>query len=81
MKAIIFSNWNIIRFLRLGIGLVILVQAVMAADILFGLMGLLFTGMAVFNASCCDAGTCAAPPAKNDTGSKEISYEDLNKQP
>ena len=47
MKAIIFSNWNIIRFLRLGIGLVILVQAVMAADILFGLIGLLFTGMAV----------------------------------
>lgn len=77
MKAIIFSNWNIIRFLRLGIGLVILVQAVMAADILFGLIGLLFTGMAVFNASCCGAGACAAPPAKNDIGSKEISYEEV----
>jgi hypothetical protein len=77
MKAIIFSNWNIIRFLRLGIGLVILVQAVMAADILFGLIGLLFTGMAVFNTSCCGAGACAAPPAKNDTGSKEISYEEV----
>ena len=77
MKAIIFSNWNIIRFLRLGIGLVILVQAVMAADILFGLIGLLFTGMAVFNASCCGAGSCAAPPAKNDNGSKEISYEEV----
>jgi hypothetical protein len=48
----------------LGIGLVILVQALMAADILFGLIGLLFTGMAVFNASCCGAGSCAAPPAK-----------------
>jgi hypothetical protein len=77
MKAIIFYNWNIIRFLRLGIGLVILIQAVMAADILFGLIGLIFTGMAVFNASCCGAGSCAAPPAKNDTGSKEISYEEV----
>jgi len=77
MKAIIFSNWNIIRFLRLGIGLVILIQAVMAADIMFGLIGLLFTGMAVFNTSCCGAGACAAPPAKNDTGSKEISYEEV----
>ncbi|HQS05798.1 MAG TPA: hypothetical protein PLT16_09195 [Daejeonella sp.] len=74
MKELIFSNWNIIRFLRLGIGLVILVQAVMAADIL---LGLLFTGMAVFNASCCGAGACAAPPAKNDTESKEISYEEV----
>jgi len=77
MKAIIFSNWNIIRFLRLGIGLVILVQAVMAADILFGLIGLLFTGMAVFNASCCGAGACAAPPANKDKGSQDISYEEI----
>jgi hypothetical protein len=77
MKEIIFSNWNIIRFLRLGIGLVILVQALMASDILFGLMGLLFTGMAVFNASCCGTGSCAAPPAKRDSGSKEISYEEI----
>ena len=77
MKEIIFSNWNIIRFLRLGIGLVILVQAVIASDIMFGLIGLLFTGMAVFNTSCCGAGACAAPPSKNDKGSKEISYEEV----
>jgi len=77
MKDVIFNNWNFIRFLRLGMGIVILVQAVMAEDILFGLIGLLFTGMAVFNASCCGAGACAAPPANNDTGSKEISYEEI----
>jgi hypothetical protein len=40
-------------------------------------MGLLFTGMAVFNASCCGTGSCAAPPAKRDSGSKEISYEEI----
>ncbi|MFA6944982.1 MAG: hypothetical protein WC220_03685 [Pedobacter sp.] len=77
MREVIFNNWNIIRFLRLGIGLVILVQAVMAADILFGLIGLLFTGMAVFNAACCGAGACATPPAKKDTGSQDISYEEI----
>ena len=77
MKAIIFSNWNIIRFLRLGIGLIILVQAVMASDLMFGLIGLLFTGMAVFNTSCCGAGACAAPPSKNVSESKEISYEEV----
>jgi hypothetical protein len=78
MKDMIFNNWNFIRFLRLGMGLVILVQAVIAADIVFGLIGILFTGMAVFNASCCGAGTCAAPPVKKDTGSKEISYEEIH---
>lgn len=77
MKMIIFNNWNIIRVLRLGIGLVILVQAVMASDIMFGLIGLLFSGMAVFNTSCCGAGACAAPTSKNNTGSKEISYQEI----
>jgi hypothetical protein len=77
MRELIFNNWNIIRFLRLGIGLVILVQAVMASDIMFGLIGLLFTGMAVFNTSCCGSGACATPDAKSDSSSKEISYEEV----
>ncbi len=78
MKDLILKNWNMIRFLRLGIGLAILVQAVVAADILFGLAGLLFTGMAVFNASCCGTGACAAPnPVRKDKGSKDISYGEV----
>lgn len=77
MKDLILNNWNIIRFLRLGIGLAILVQAIVAADILFGLVGLLFTGMAVFNASCCGSGACATTPSVNKTGSKDVSYEEI----
>ena len=76
MKDLVFSNWSIIRFLRLVIGLVIIIQAVMAGDILFGLAGLLFTGMAVFNAGCCGTRTCAAP-VKKDSSSKDISYEEV----
>lgn len=77
MKDLILNNWNIIRFLRLGIGLAIIVQAIVAADILFGLAGLLFTGMAVFNASCCGSAACATTPKVNKTGSKDVSYEEI----
>lgn len=77
MKDLILNNWNIIRFLRLGIGLAIIVQAIVAADILFGLAGLLFTGMAVFNASCCGSGACATTPKVNKTGSKDVSCEEI----
>ena len=77
MKDLILNNWNIIRVLRLGIGLAIIVQALVAADILFGLAGLLFTGMAVFNASCCGSGACATTPPVNKTGSKDVSYEEV----
>jgi len=77
MKDLILNNWNIIRFLRLGIGVAIIVQAIIAADILFGLAGLLFAGMAVFNASCCGGGACATPPPGKNSGSKDVSYEEV----
>jgi len=77
MKDLILNNWNIIRFLRLGIGVAIIVQAIIASDILFGLAGLLFTGMAVFNASCCRSGACATPPPGKKPGSKDVSYEEV----
>jgi len=40
-------------------------------------VGVLLTGMAVFNASCCGSGACSSSPVKNDTTSKEISYEEI----
>ena len=77
MKQMIFSNWNLIRVLRLAMGIAILVQGVMAKDVLFGIAGLLFTGMAVFNMGCCAAGNCAAPPVKNESITKDIQYEEV----
>lgn len=32
MKQVIFSNWNFMRFLRLGLGMAIIVQSVMAGN-------------------------------------------------
>ena len=77
MKDAFLNNWNIVRFVRLGIGLVIIVQAIIAADILIGLAGLLFAGMALFNAACCGMGGCATPNLQKKSASKEISYEEV----
>lgn len=76
MKDIIFKNWNVIRFLRLGIGLAIVVQAIMASDMMIAFAGLLFTGMAVFNAGCCGTSGCSTPVRKGNS-SKDISYEEV----
>ena len=77
MKDLVFNYCNIIRFLRLVIGLAIIVQAIVASELLFGLAGLLFTGMAVFNTSCLGSGSCATKPPLNKTGSKDVSYEEV----
>ncbi len=65
------------RFLRLVMGIAILVQGVMAKDILFALAGIIFTAMPVFDIGCCGTAGCAAPPAKNQDSKKEITYEEV----
>ena len=77
MKQKIFSNWNLMRALRLVIGLAITIQGFIANDKLFIIAGLLFTGMALFNIGCCGAGGCNTPITKNDKPVKDISYEEM----
>jgi hypothetical protein len=66
------------RFVRLVLGIAIIVQAVMAKDWTMGILGTLFTGMPVFNIGCCGLGGCATPPVKNNTEhKKDITYEEV----
>jgi hypothetical protein len=77
MKQTILSSWTLMRFLRLGMGIAILVQAVMAKDLLFSFAGIIFTAMPVFNVGCCGTAGCVAPPAKNQETSKDLIYEEV----
>jgi len=77
MKQTIFSNWNFIRLLRLGVGIAILVQAFIARDILFAFLGLIFTTMPVFNIGCCGTQGSYVPVDKDPDKVKEISYEEV----
>lgn len=77
MKQAILHNWSFMRFIRLGMGVAILIQAVMAKDVLFSIAGLAFTGMAVFNVGCCGSGGCYAPIKKTDEAKNDIIYEEV----
>lgn len=77
MKQSILSNWNFLRFLRLGIGIAIVVQGIMAKEVMFGIIGLLFSSMAVFNIGCCGTGTCSVPAKRAVQSAKDTSYEEV----
>jgi hypothetical protein len=77
MKQTILTNWSFIRFLRLGMGIAILVQAVVAKDILFALLGVVFTAMPVFNIGCCGTQGCYASSIKNQDKKKDVTYEEV----
>lgn len=77
MKHTILSNWTLMRFLRLAMGLAILVQAIIAKDMLFAIAGIIFTAMPVFNIGCCATAGCAVPPKKETEKTKDITYEEV----
>ena len=77
MKETILSNWTLMRFLRLGIGIAILMQAIIAKDVLFAFVGLVFTVLPVFNIGCCGMAGCAAPAKKYQGKTKDINYEEV----
>lgn len=77
MKKAIFTNWTFIRFLRLGMGIAIIVQALIAKDLVFGFLGLLLTAMPLFNIGCCGTQGCYVPPVKNRDNANDITYEEV----
>jgi hypothetical protein len=75
------TNWHILRWLRLGIGLYAMVMSIMHKDALLGFVAAFFLFQAITNTGCCGTSACAtgntdSPNAKNDT--REIEFEEID---
>lgn len=79
MKTLV-TGWNLMRWLRLGIGGYALVQAAIDHDALLATAGVFLTAMAVFNVGCCGAGGCTTTfkPVKSVPGAIEnTQFEEI----
>ena len=73
----ILNNWTVIRFLRVAIAIVILVQAIYQKNFAFGVLALLLILMAIANVGCCGAGRCNVNvPNQKNKHEEEIIYEE-----
>ena len=80
MKSIL-NNWTIIRFLRLAIAIVILIQAIYQKDFAFGVLALLLMLMAIANVGCCGAGGCKVDVRnKKNKHEEELIYEEQDNE-
>jgi hypothetical protein len=59
----IIHNWSFIRFVRLILGIFIIIQSVQTQNYWMILPGILFSAMALFNTGCC--GSSCSVPIKN----------------
>lgn len=82
LKQRLFTNWHLVRIVRLGIGLMLLVMGIQNKEWAMGLFSLFFLFQAVTDTGCCGTrGYC--PPSPNSNGgtkamlNDEIEYEEI----
>jgi len=74
----ILLGWNLIRGLRLLIGVYFAVQAIETMEIFSGIIAAFFLYQAITNTGCCGANSCAVPDAKNTTDKpKEVDLIEI----
>ena len=77
-KQTLLTNWNFMRFLRLGIGIYIAVQSIETQSIFSGIVAVFFIYQAVTNTGCCGSNGCAVPIKKsNPDKTEEVDFEEI----
>jgi hypothetical protein len=79
IKSTLFTNWHLVRILRLAFGVFILVQAITMRDALAGMISALFLFQAFTNTGCCGARGCTVPPTSIKENQKigAVEYEEI----
>lgn len=78
-KYKLMNNWNVIRFIRLALSIIIIAQAFQTQDMLFGIFGSFFLYQALTNTGCCGANSCAPNTNKPITATEEVQFTELKK--
>lgn len=73
------KNWNLMRIMRLAIGIIAVVQGIETQQWILSVLGGFFSLMALLNVGCCATGNCGVPLRKNTVsgGTEDISFEEV----
>ncbi len=71
LKQRLITGWTFLRIVRLGLALILTVEAWNNSEILFAILGSFLVFQTIFNYGCCGAAGCAI----DHTGSKHRSSD------
>lgn len=78
IRQTLFTGWHFMRWVRLGLGGFIAIQAIQTHDTLSGFIAAFFLFQAVTNTGCCGANGCAVPLNKNNTDEiQDVTFEEV----
>jgi hypothetical protein len=77
IKQMLFTGWTLMRWLRLGLGSIIGVQAIQQHDSVSGIIAALFLLQAITNTGCCGSQGCGIPVRKTPATAEDAVYEEV----
>ncbi len=77
----LLTNWTLIRWIRLGLGLLISYQGIVNKDALSGMLGAFLLYQALANVGCCGVGGCDILSKNNSKNQiEDIEFEEIKGQ-
>ncbi len=77
----ILTGWHFMRWLRLGLGIFVGVQAIQFQDAFSGFIAVFLLFQAVTNTGCCGTSGCAVPQAPmKSTDNDSIEYVEVQQK-
>jgi hypothetical protein len=78
----LMRGWGLMRLFRLGLAVLVLIEAWKNTEILFGILGGILLFQSLLDIGCCGSGGCEInyPKAKERPGipdAKEVTFEEL----
>ena len=78
IKQTLFTGWHFMRWLRLGLGIFIAIQAFQSYDALLGILAAFFLFQAITNTGCCSATGCVVPSTKSNPHKiEDVEFEEV----
>lgn len=78
IKQTLFTDWHFMRWLLLGLGVFIAIQAIQTQDKLSGFIAAFFLFQAVTNTGCCGSNGCSVPTSKNHSEKiDDVKFEEI----
>lgn len=74
----LLSGWNLMRFIRLGLGIYISIQAFQTQSILSGILAVFLFYQVLTNTGCCGTAGCSLPAKKSNSDAIEaVEFEEI----
>lgn len=82
IKQRVLSQWNNVRWIKLALGVFMVILSFLKHDGIFGVIGGIFLFQAIFNTGCFGSASCAAPPKVHTRSNdiEDVEFEEVKEK-